>query len=271
MSPSKEIIQAEEKAKEKWVNNNDYKKLIIDLKNNSSTLRKMDPTDPKINIEKIKCAELVKQHPIWEFLDGVVGISYTIAGTILSQIDLLKIHYVSQIYSYCGISKDKKSVSTSKRPYKIYLKKALMTDLVSRFIRIESEYALYYYSRVLYLINRDLSQISEGEMCDEVGQEIEGKLKRHDLDHIKNMAKRYMIQKFLRDFYEAGRTIMGMPLINGYAQSSDGIIHSGDDLTDWKQFINVPSDKFKIRRAHTRKQIQILKNKIEFLEKISFK
>ena len=63
---------------------------------------------------------------------------------------------------------------------------------------------------------------------------------------------------------------MGLPLVNGYTQNSGGIIHSGDDLTDWKQFVDVSPDKFKIRRIHTRKQIQILKNKIECLERNVF-
>ena len=250
----------ENEIKEKWLTDENYQNLIKDLKNTVSTMRKLKPNDPKINIIKSDCTK-VQEHPVWKYLNGVVGISYTISAVILSQIDMLKIHYVSQIYSYCGISNYKKDKS-----YKVFLKKSLMTNLVNRFISMDSEYALYYYNRIVYLINRDLTQIKCGEMSPEFNTNPADSLKpRHTFAHIDNMAKRYMIQKFLRDFYEASREIMGIPLANGYLQNSGGIVHSGEDITNWTQFVDVSPEKFKARRIATRKQISILKNKINYL------
>ena len=257
-----EFTQSENIAKSKWLTDEKYQNLIKELKTTVSSMRKLDPNDPKINVAKINCAK-VQEHPVWPYLNGVVGISYSIAAAILSQIDILKIHYVSQIYSYCGIS----NYNTNKS-YKVFLKKMLMTNLVNRFIVMDSEYALYYYNRIIYLINRDISQIKNGEMSADFNACPEGLKPRHTFNHIDNMAKRYMIQKFLRDFYEASRTIMEIPLINGYLQNSGGIIHSGD-ITNWKQFVDVTPEEFKTRRIHTRKQIALLKDKIQYLININ--
>ncbi len=258
---SEEFTQSENAAKEKWLADEKYQNLIKDLKKTVSSMRKLNPNDPKMNVVKADCTR-IQEHPVWVYLNGVVGISYTIAAAMLSQIDILKIHYVSQIYSYCGISNYNKNVNKS---YKVFLKKTLMTNLVNRFITMDSEYALYYYNRIIYLINRDLTQIKNGEMSKEFGNPITTLKQRHTFAHIDNMAKRYMIQKFLRDFYEASRTIMGLPLANGYAQNSGGIVHSGEDMTNWEQFVNVTPEKFKSRRIHTRKQIAVLKSKISYL------
>ena len=261
-----EFTQSENTAKEKWLADENYQKLIKDLKETISTMRKLDPNDPKMNLVKINCTK-VQEHPVWKYLNGVVGISYTIAAAMLSQIDILKVHYVSQIYSYCGIANGKDKYKNNQPSYKVFLKKILMTNLVSRFISMDSEYALYYYNRIIYLINRDLTQIENGEMSKEFGNTITTLKQRHTLAHIDNMAKRYMIQKFLRDFYEASRTIMGLPLLNGYVQNSGGIVHSGEDMTVWTQFVDVSPETFKIRRIHTRKQIVLLKDKRDYLIK----
>ena len=263
MIPEK-ITQSENIIKEKWLADENYQNLIKELKDTVSQMRKLDPEDPKMNLIKINCTR-VQEHPVWKYLNGVVGISYTIAAAMLSQIDILKVHYVSQIYSYCGIANGKK-YKNDQPSYKVFLKKILMTNLVNRFISMDSEYALYYYNRIIYLINRDLNKVKSGEMSPEF--ESKGELEpRHTFAHIDNMAKRYMIQKFLRDFYEASRTIMGMPLINGYVQNSGGIVHSGEDMTNWTQFVDVSPEKFKARRVATRKQISILKNKIDIMLK----
>ncbi len=241
-----EIVDEEKESKEKWINDSEYNSLIVELKKTCSTLGKTKTNDPKLNMLKIRIAELVKQHRAWQYMNSVVGMSYTIGGLLLSQIDVLKIHYVSQIYSYCGIS-------VHKKPYKSFLKKVLMIDLSERFIQMDSEYALYYYKRILFLLNRDGYQITTGEISEP-----------HTIDHIRNMAKRYMIQKFLRDFYEASRTLMDIPLINGCIQKYGGT-RSTDDAFDWKSIVesDVNPKLFKIRRVQTRKQIRILKEKIK--------
>lgn len=246
---------------------------IRELSEEQTRLGEID-INAKVEIEnqwKARASELVKQHPAWKFMRNVTGCGYTMSAVMMAHIDPIKINYVTQMWSFCGIVHgNDRLIKGQKAGFNKYLKSKLLGVLANEFIKLRSEYAMYYYLRVIYLLNRDNSMVQQGLMREYVGEaktpEDEQKQPRHQLIHIVKMARRYMIQKFVLDYYKACRTLMGMPVIDGYAQEKLGLVHQGADVTDFQEIIDLNPERKKAMREHTKAEIARLRQSVLELE-----
>lgn len=261
MLTEEEKIQSEN-AKKKWESDKVFQYLVSDLKdtvfryrtnfqtnipNVSEDQKKMILADVENRKEIIsnRMKELVSKHILHKrFLNNIVGLNDFIEAALLSQIDLLKINYASQVIAFAGLIPSK---NTSNK-FNHFLKSVMFKHLAKSFIESNSPYAQYYWSNVIYILNRDMSQIQDGIMSSEFGKPEENLKPRHTAVHIDKMAKNYMLQKFIQDYYEAGRNIMGMPAINGYAKKhtdENGKVvenNTVSKLVKWTDFASEDSD-----------------------------
>ena len=202
--------------------------LMKSLKELSCEIRENEHSDSA----HIKCAELVVQHPAWCYFSHVEGVTYVIAATLLSYIDFENIIYVSQIYGYCGYSY---SSNHDGKGYNSYMKKVL-DNLANEFIKNDSEYSLYYWDKVI----------------SEVGDENNKK----SLKHIDKISRRYMMQRFLRDCYEAVRCTLGLEIKDGCAEKK-GKKHYVNNETNWRQFCDLDEHKLQLRHYAYKQVVEV--------------
>jgi hypothetical protein len=197
-----------------------------------------------------RCEDLIKKHPAYPFLKNVKSCGPILSAILMAQLDPLKINYVSSFYAFCGCVKGHdRLVKGEKATFNKWLKAKVLGVLAGNFIKQRSEYALYFYNRTIFLMNKENAEISAGEVVSYFGKlkpedEAAGKRARKTAMHIMMMARRHMMQKFLRDYYCASRYLMGMPIIKAYEDEKLGLHHSAeDDLTSWKRTIDFGNDK----------------------------
>ena len=197
-----------------------------------------------------RCEELQKKHPAYPFLKNVKSCGPILSAILMAQLDPLKIDYVSSFYAFCGCVKGHdRLVKGEKATFNKWLKAKILGVLADNFVKQRSEYALYYYNRTIFLMNKENAEISAGEVVSYFGKlkpedEAAGKHARKTAMHIMRMAKRHMMQKFLRDYYCASRSLMGMPIIRAYEDEKLGLHHSAEeDLTSWRKTIDFGNDK----------------------------
>ena len=198
----------------------------------------------------IRCCVLQKRHPAYPFLKNVKSCGPILTAILMAQLDPLKVNYVSQFYAFCGCVKGHdRLVKGEKATFNKWLKAKILGVLADNFTKQRSEYALYYYNRMLFLLNKENAEISAGEVVPYFGKlkpedEAAGKRARKTGMHLSRMAKRHMMQKFLRDYYCASRYLMGMPIIKFYEEEKLGLHHSAEeDLTNWRKTIEIGDDK----------------------------
>ena len=197
-----------------------------------------------------RCDILKKRHPAYPFLKNVKSCGPILSAILMAQLDPLKIDYVSSFYAFCGCVKGHdRLVKGEKATFNKWLKAKILGVLAGNFIKQRSEYALYYYNRMIFLLNKENAEISAGEIVPYFGKlkpedEKAGKRARKTGMHLMMMARRHMMQKFLRDYYCASRSLMGMPIIQSYEAEKLGLHHSAEsDLTNWKKTVEFGDDK----------------------------
>ena len=193
----------------------------------------------------------LKKFPIYtEFLNPIVkGVGDTLAGVIISTIDIEKAKYASSIWKYAGLDvaddgkgrsrrkehlveveyKDSDGEMQTKKgiTFNPFLKSKLMGVLAGSFLKQRkngSKYAEIYYNYKNRYQNRP-------DLVDEKKTDKNGKIthwkdgKKKDL-HIQNMAMRPAVKTFLADLYEVWRGLEGLEVHKPYAEAKLGIVHT---------------------------------------------
>ncbi len=176
--------------------------------------------------------KVLKKYPIYtHYLEGVTGIGHTLAGVIISEIDIHKAKYASSIWAYAGLdvaadgqgrSRKKEhladieytakdgTVKTKKGiTFNPFLKTKLIGVLGSSFIKQSPEKCIY---RGVY-------------------DNYKNRLENHP-DHVEkskghrhNMAVRYMIKMFIIDLYKTWRKLEGLEVYPPYHEAKLGLKH----------------------------------------------
>lgn len=168
---------------------------------------------------------IIEEWPIWNaFLKDVRGVGPAMAGVLISEIDISKAAYPSSIWKYAGldVGQDGKGRSRQKQhlvdieytnkageqatkkgiTFNPFLKTKLTGVLADLFIRMKSPEAQLYYNYRTRIEERDLTK-----------------------GHKHNMAKRYMIKRFLAELYVAWRKLEGLPVAADYHEAKLGHVH----------------------------------------------
>lgn len=176
--------------------------------------------------------EIVADFPLWQgFLKDVSGVGPAMASVLMSEIDLSRATYASSIWRYAGldVAPDGKGRSRRKEhlvkaryqnrdgewaernaiTYNPFLKTKVLGVLAGSFLKQgeRSPYATLYHQYKHRLENEEPYKSST-------------KMHRH------RMALRYMVKRFLADYYEQGRAILGLPVHRPYAEAKLGVSHS---------------------------------------------
>ena len=212
---------------------------------------------------KTRLEALVKNddYPIYNnFLKYITGLGGVSSAILLCTFRLENIYYVSNMYAYAGIVTGKdKLIKGQKSTFDTYLKSKLLGVIGTNFIKLKSEYALYYYQKRIHLINRDIQLIAQGKMSEKIGENEEGKLKRPSAAHHSRMAIRHMIQMFVRDYYVGYRTIMGIPVVPSYAEDVLNLNHVGENFVNFdiiQSWASETKDDRAERRQNTLRKIE---------------
>lgn len=83
---------------------------------------------------------LLKYQPIWDYLQEIRGVGPTIAGVLISEIDIRRCNTVSQLWAYCGLAVGPDGKATRKRKgeklsYNPWLKTKVVKVLGDSFIK----------------------------------------------------------------------------------------------------------------------------------------
>lgn len=220
---------------------------------------------------KKRIQELLNKSPIWnDFLVNITGIGPTSAGVLLSRIRPEKVFYVTNLYSYSGIVTGKdKLVKGQKATFDVFLKAKLLGVIGKNFIKLGSEYAVYYYEKRIQLIHHDNLLISQGKMSKDFVQSEDDKAKnllpRRTANHHSMMAIRWMMQRFIRDYYVGYRTIMNIPVIAPYEEEKLKLVHVGEDVTNFEMFYKTTDEDNRARKIRTSAKLVYLKKTLSDL------
>jgi hypothetical protein len=195
----------------------------------------------------------IQKHPVYNrFLKNVSGCGPALAGDLLSEFKVENIYYIGQLFKYAGIVGSTKRVKGQKADYNVYLKKRLLGVLPGSFLKARSPYAVYYYEYRIRMIQRWINSSEEER-------------KNLTINHQHMMANRFMVQRFVKDYYMAFRRIMDIPEIRPYEEEKLGIIHSGNTWTDVNRLIDMSPTELKEYKVQTKAKIVELKNQLDQL------
>ena len=175
--------------------------------------------------------KVLKDYPIYtQFLEGIYGIGHTMAGVIISEIDIHKAKYASSIWAYAGLDVVNGKGRSRKQEHLVeveytdrdgnkqmkkgitfnpFLKTKLIGVLGSSFIKQSAEKCPY---RLIY-------------------DNYKNRLRNHpdhkdkSKGHTHNMAVRYMVKMFLVDLYKVWREIEGLEVYPPYSEAKLGLRH----------------------------------------------
>ena len=188
----------------------DYQKLRISLENRIRAGNYADSEHPvfmnhykkfkELEKEMLKfIKELLKDWSIWKWLKGVKGIGPTIAGVIVSEIDIYKAEKISSIWKFAGLDvvdgHSPRPVKGHKLTYCKFLRSKLCGVLGPSFLKCNSPYRAFY---------------------DDYKNRLESKGWGKSKGHRHNASIRYMIKMFLIDLYNEWRRIEGLPIREPY-------------------------------------------------------
>lgn len=187
-------------------------------------------TDEKQNFSLL--SDLITEFPVWEhFLEDVRGVGPTMAGVIISEIDITRAQYPSSIYRLAGLdvgpdgrgrgrykehlvkykytNRDGEEAERMGLTFSPFLKTKLMGVLAPSFIKLGGHYRTVY-----------------DDYKHRISHMAEHQEKRPA--HRNDMAKRYMIKMFLRDLYYAWRPLEGCTVYEDFRIAKlRGEPHSG--------------------------------------------
>ena len=186
--------------------------------------------------------KVLKIYPIYtQFLEEIYGIGHTMAGVIISEIDIHKAKYPSSIWAYAGldvasdgqgrsrkkehltdqayIDKDGKEQTKKGITFNPFLKTKLVGVLGSSFIKQSAEKCKY---RKIY-------------------DDYKNRLENHpnhiekSKGHRHNMAVRYMVKMFIVDLYNAWRTMEGLEVYPPYHEAKLGLKHQSNQNNQYRE------------------------------------
>lgn len=196
------------------------------------------------NLEKI-----VKQHPIWtEYLEGVKGCGFTMAGVIISELDPHVARYPSSFWKYAGVDvvhkedpdnpdniisigrcrrkdlmveveyvdRDGNDATRMSLGYNPFLKTKLLGILAPSFLKSKGEYYDVYFDYKQRLLN-------------------DPRHKEKRPAHINRMALRYAVKIFLMNLHIKWRELEGLEVTPPYHEAKLGMAHKGKMLVGGKE------------------------------------
>lgn len=179
---------------------------------------------------------IISKFPIWnKFLKGIRGVGPAMAGVIIAEIDITKAKYPSSLWMYAGLDVAEDGRGRSRRKahlinieytdaegeictkkgitFNPFLKTKLTGVLADLFIRMQSEpYVDIYAGYKHRIMTRGDEDMTKG--------------------HAHNMAKRYIIKRFLADLYNVWRTEEGLPVAPDYHEAKLGHVHGAGPTVD---------------------------------------
>ena len=176
--------------------------------------------------------------------------------TMIAEFKVQNVPYVGNLFSYAGIIGDSKRKKGEIAKYNVYLKKRLLGVLPGSFLKARSPYAVYYYEYRIRMIQRWMNSSDEEKA-------------KLSLGHQHMMANRYMVQRFVRDYYVAFRTIMSLPVIVPYEVEKLGMVHAGNTWTTAETFLDLSAAEKKELKEKTIVKIAELKEQLDHLVKTS--
>jgi hypothetical protein len=162
----------------------------------------------KSGLKEVK--RLIKPIPIVAWLQDQKGCGVTLAGVIVSEIDITKCGTASALWRYAGLDVDTSTGKATKRERgkklhcNPFLKTKLIGVLAPCMIKARSPWRQFYDD---YKHRKESSGWGAG------------KLHRH------NAAMRYMIKMFLLELWKVWRTAEGLPTPDPYALAKLGMAH----------------------------------------------
>lgn len=213
----------------------------------------------KLEKEALKeVKRLLKPIPIFKkWLDDQKGIGPTMAGVLLSEIDIVKAETVSKMWRFCGLATDpatgraERLTRGKKAPFSPWLKSKVLKVMGDCMIKAGSPYRSYYDN---YKHRKENTILKACMGCEGGGQatvpdddakpdpttkkKATKKVKCSNCEgtggpapwgnskaHRHNAAMRYMVKCFLADFYAAWRELEGLPVAEPYAVAVLGRVH----------------------------------------------
>lgn len=188
-------------------------------------------------VEK-EVSNIVSRQPIWEkFLLNVRGIGEKSAGVLISSIDIYKSNTPSALWLYAGLGVVP-NVKCQKCGHESWHNKGICQKLVKnkdicggtalpintkkgiqRPIKGERiSYNSWLKSKLLGVIGPNFLKLSSPyrKYYDEYKEKFSNKNEEYTLKHKHNAAIRYMIKRFLIDFWQAWRTLEKLPICDAY-------------------------------------------------------
>jgi len=187
-----------------------------------------------------RITSLVEKSPVYtRYLVNIPGVGPSTAAVLLSQFVPEKVYYVSNMFSFAGIVAGKDKLRKGeKASFNTFLRAKLIGVMGVNFIKQKSDYAIYYYNKRMQLINRDRVLIDAGEMNPSFVHNDKYGMDRPTAAHHSRMATRYMVQRFVRDYYVAFRTIMDIPVVPPYEEAYLALKHVGTTYTSADTFLD---------------------------------
>jgi hypothetical protein len=149
--------------------------------------------------------------PVWEWTKNIRGISNSLAGQLLAQIDDIELSpTVSALWRYCGLAViDGKAEGKDSRSYNRRLK-ATCWNIAQSFVKMQtSPYIEIYYEEKARLRTLHPERI---KVKNKQGKEVW----RYNDGHIARMAERKMIKIFLQHLWVRWREQEGLPVSKPY-------------------------------------------------------
>lgn len=206
-----------------------------------------------------RISKLLKDVPIAKWLIAQKGLGPTLAGVIVSEIDISRSPTVSALWAYCGLHVNVESGLAMRRQrgvkanWNSFLKSKLSKVLADCFIKANSPWRAHYDS---YKMRKTNQQVPVCMLCNGSGKMRAGEDQEWSDDapppeerdskkkscsncggtggpapwgrsaaHRDVAAKRYMVKMFLMELWQRWRTLEGLPVTEPYAVVALGREH----------------------------------------------
>lgn len=193
--------------------------------------------DKLMEYEKIitdRFGKILKEDKFYqEWLRYVPGVGPKMAMVCLAYFRPENVYYATSLVSYAGVAPGKdKRVKGEKCTYPPVLKARLLGVLAGSFVKSSSPYVIHYYRYKLgQLINETKKPLPPtGEKTPDYN------VYRRTLSHIEKRSKRFLIKRFLIDYFLAFSKVFEMEAPLSYEEEHD-MIHVGPDLFTFESFL----------------------------------
>ncbi len=204
---------------------------------------KLDEVAKSVKTFEKRIKQAIHKEPLWKhFLKGVKGCGEMMAAVLLTEFDIHMADTVSKMWQFAGLNpglvrgKKVKKVGGQRtivttdamvrgdrptegflRPYNEWLRSRLCGVLAASFRMSDSPYLAYYQHYKHRLESANWGNDSKHPTDKD----------RPKAGHQHRAANRYMIKMFLKDLYEAWRTLEELPVRGPYQEQYLGHVHNG--------------------------------------------